>query len=120
MPIFVYIFPQSPTQYLAYNRHSIFIERIDGLMSLKSEFLISGILDMMKEPNTKWSNNHKEIHKEDHPKKTGHWNHYQYCSEFGVTGESGAKIQQLCHGSTFDEAGMFSIMGTIIEKKKNT
>lgn len=34
-----------------------------------------------------------------------------------VTEESGAKIQQLCHGSTFDEAGMFSMMGTIGKKK---
>ena len=27
---------------------------------------------------------------------------------------------ELCHGSTFDEAGMFPMMGTITEKKKNT
>lgn len=123
--LFLFTFsPQSPTQCLAYNRHSIFIERMGGLMSLKSEFLISGILDRMKEPNTKWSNDHKEMDNEDHPKKTGHWNHYQYCSESGVTerrkwSRKSAALE-LCHGSTFDEAGMFPMMGTITEKNKNT
>lgn len=64
------------------------------------------------------------MHNEDHPKKTGHWNHYQYNGESGVTerrkwSRKSAALE-LCHGSTFDEAVLFPMMGTITEKKKNS
>lgn len=67
----------SPTHCLAHDRHSIFIEWMDGLMRLKNVLLIFGMFDKMKEPYSAPNKNHKEMHGENHSKKVGSQNWYK-------------------------------------------